>query len=109
MMNPTAAQFRASLIGLHLDRDGLTRQNNLERLNLIARLSGEVLDLTADADTPEDLLLHRLAHCAQRVVTTVLQSDPDAVRAFLIARAELLEADANSRPEATTIIDSDPA
>jgi len=109
MMNPTAAHFRASLIGLQLDRDGLTRHNDVQRLTLIARLSGEVLDLTADADTVEDLLLHRLAHCAQRVITTVQQSDRDAVKSFLLARAELLEDDLNSRPQATTIGDSDPA
>lgn len=95
----TISLFRVALCGLDLDAEGLTRHNTLKRLDLIAALTYEVIALTREATTPQDLLLNRLARCTQRLLTTSLEADPAAVKSYLIARGELLEMEANSSPE----------
>ena len=99
MNTPAAAiaQFRVALIGLDLDDEGLTRRNGLQRLELVARLSYEAIAATADATTPYELLVNRLARCTQRLLMTVFNADPKAVQDFMFARAELLELDGNTR------------
>lgn len=98
MTTPCIAQFRAALIGLNLDDDGLTR-NALHRLELVAALSYEVISATRNAATPYELLVNRLASSTQQLLTTVFEADAKAVREFMSARAELLllELDGNIR------------
>jgi hypothetical protein len=93
--------FEQSLVSLDVDERGLTRNNDLADLNAGAALSYAVIDVTADAANPREMLTHRLAHIAQELLTTLFKgSDGDRiVRQYLLARAELLELKLNTRPE----------
>jgi len=93
--------FEQSLVSLDVDERGLTRNNDLADLNAVAALSYAVIDVTADAANPREMLTHRLAHIAQELLTTLFKgSDGNRiVRQYLLARAELLELKLNTRPE----------
>lgn len=84
--------FRYSLTRLHIDDDGLTPDNTLPELNAVAYFAMRTKAITAAGDSPEELLLHRLAELTgDLLVTPWLGDGPAAVREWLIARGELLE------------------
>lgn len=91
--------FQGSIIGLHLDDDGLT-DNPLDSLDRITGLSFAVLTITHDAATPRDLLANRLARLTQHLIRARLMGGDGTqiVRDYLMARAELIELQANARP-----------
>ena len=97
----TVNRLRAALTRLRVDDDGLTRDNDIRHLDHIAELTYAVLEATADADTPRDLLANRLARLTQRVISTLFRGEDGrtVVREFLLARAELIELDAEIRPD----------
>ena len=97
----TIAAFRASLLRLQIDDRGLLRGHNLAHLETAAGLTRKVQHLTADAATPRDLLINRLAYCTSQLLTTMFVADAEArdiTRTWLVARAELVELDEKSRP-----------
>lgn len=91
--------FRGSIIGLHLDDNGLT-DNRLDTLDRIAGLTYAVLTITRDAATPHDLLANRLARLTQQLIRARLMGGDgrQIVRDYLMARAELIELQANVSP-----------
>ena len=99
-MHDTITQFQASLSGLQLDNEGLApRHNPLPKLNQIAGLARAVIEKTGLPETPEEGLAHRLAVLTEHLLTTTLaHGSPALVRAWLLARAELLELQESSRP-----------
>ncbi len=109
MTNPTStpeqfdvfAAFRAALMRLRVDAGGLTRDNPLRHLDAVADLSIRVRELAAAADTPEQMLMYRLACLAQELRTTLFAA-PDReriVRDFMLARAEVLALDLSTNPD----------
>lgn len=92
------ADFRVALIGLRIDDDGLHPDSDLGKLDRIAETSFAVIANTADAANPRDLYAHRLAVMTQRLIRLMFHHGPqaDALREWLIARAELLHMDAIS-------------
>ena len=91
--------FQGSIVGLHLDDDGIT-DNPPDTLEHVAGMTYAVLGLTQDAATPRDLLANRLAYLTQQLIRARLtRSDGrEAVRDYLLARAELIELQATARP-----------
>jgi hypothetical protein len=75
---------------LHVNDHALTDNNDLDDLEAIAQIIPEVKQLTAAGDTPEQLAIHWLAICTERLLLTFARPDPAAVKAWLIARGELL-------------------
>ena len=91
--------FQSSIVGLHLDDDGLT-DNPTDTLEHVAGMTYAVLGLTHDAATPRDLLANRLAHQTQQLIKARFMGGDgmQLVRDYLLARAELIELQANARP-----------
>lgn len=87
----TLRAFQESLHGLRLDEGGLTRGNPLSHLERVAELSFRTVRITANAQTPEQMLYYRLAMLTQQLLTTLFNVEGTRiVRAYLLARAELL-------------------
>ncbi len=87
----TVDEFVAELSRLRADENGLAPDYGFAELNPIAKLCYEVENLTTDADTPEELLLHRVAILTGDLIAAViLGGGRTIVREWLIARAELL-------------------
>jgi len=76
---------------LHVDDDGLTDENEQDDLEAIAQIIPEIKQLTAAGDTPEQMAIHWLAICTERLLLTWARPDRQAVRDWLVARSELLE------------------
>jgi hypothetical protein len=76
---------------LRVDDSGLTADNTIADLNTVAKLCLDVKAITAAGDTPFQLALNRLAALTESVLVTLAIPDPQAVRAWLVARGELLE------------------
>lgn len=87
------AAFADVLPQLRITDNGLDReQNSYGTVVVTADLVAEVKTYTAEGHTPEEMLLHRLACLTGDLLTTaVLPPDPQIVRDWLIARAELVE------------------
>lgn len=98
-MSDTITQFQASFNGLVLDSEGLApRDNPLSKLNRVAELALAVIALTTKPATPEDVLAHRLAVLTKEMLaTTWNHGSPGLVKAWMKARAELLELQAAAR------------
>ncbi|MBV9350804.1 MAG: hypothetical protein JOZ23_04610 [Mycobacterium sp.] len=76
---------------LNIDDTGLTEDNQLDDLVTVATLCLKVKAITAAGDTLEQLCLHRLATLTEEVLFTGAVRSRQAVKQWLIARAELLE------------------
>ncbi|HPX38597.1 MAG TPA: hypothetical protein PLH92_17210 [Mycobacterium sp.] len=89
----TLAAFDEILRQLKLTDTGLDPHANTYGAAVIAaQLAADTMAYTADADTPEDLLIHRLAYLTGQLLTTaVVADDENIVRDWLLARAELAE------------------
>lgn len=87
----TLAAFDDILRELKLTSTGLDPEaNTYGAVVLSADIVADTLKFTANADTPEDLLIHRLAHLTGWLLTTaVIADDENIVRDWLLARAEL--------------------
>ncbi len=109
MSDEAIAKLQASLHGLVLDAEGIApRCNELEQLNRIAALARTVITLTRSPQTPQDLLAHRLAKLTEDLLTTALQhGSPQLVKAWILARAELVEHQAATREAANPRRESD--
>jgi hypothetical protein len=69
-----------------------TSDNHQDYLNSLANLCLEVEVITAAGNTPEEILLHRVARLTGDLITTLAQAGADAiVREWLGARVELLQ------------------
>lgn len=102
-MPETIQLFQASLSGVQLDSEGLApRANPVDKLNRIAELADATLQITnTNACTPEHMLAHRLAMLTRQLLTTALMpGSPELVKSWLMARAELLELQAQIRENA---------
>ncbi len=78
--------------GLRVDVHGPTSDNHQGYLNSLANLCLEVEVITAAGNTPEEILLHRVARLTGDLITTLAQAGADAiVREWLGARVELLQ------------------
>jgi hypothetical protein len=78
--------------GLRVDVHGPTSDNHQDYLNSLANLCLEVEVITAAGNTPEEILLHRVARLTGDLITTLAQAGADAiVREWLGARVELLQ------------------
>lgn len=95
----TIHALQASFNGLVLDSEGLSpRDNPLPKLNKIAELAVAVIELTKSPINAEDVLAHRLAVLTKEMLaTTWNHGSPDLVRSWMLARAELLELQAQTR------------
>ncbi|MGZ4563131.1 MAG: hypothetical protein ACXVX6_06055, partial [Mycobacterium sp.] len=80
--------FVRSLSLLDVDDDGLTDATDFDEVKAIAQVCPEIKQITEAGDTPEQLALYRLAALTERVCLTWGQSDRQAVRGWLVARAE---------------------
>ena len=76
---------------LNIDDNGLTDDNRLDDLEAVAKLCLKVKAITAGGDTPEQLCLHRLATLTEDVLVTWVIPCRQAVKQWLIGRAELVE------------------
>jgi hypothetical protein len=76
---------------LTVDDDALTDDNDLNDLEAIAAVLPQVKEFTAAGDTPEQLAIHRLACCTERLLLTWARPDRQAVKDWLLARGELLD------------------
>ena len=85
------AAFDAILPHLPITDEGVDREQiALGALEITARLVADVKALRPDGFTPEDMLRYRLASLTGDLLTTaVLAPDPQIVRDWLTARAEL--------------------
>jgi hypothetical protein len=87
----TIQVFIQMLSGLRVDKFGLKPDNHLGYLNPLAKMCFQVENITAAADTPEHLLVHRVAKLTGDLITTVkLAGGETIVREWFMARAELL-------------------
>lgn len=76
---------------LNIDDTGLTDDNQVDDLVTVAKLCLKVKTMTAAGDTLEQLCLHRLATLTEGVLVTGVTPSRQAVKQWLIARAELVE------------------
>lgn len=83
--------FTSVLRLLDVDDAGLTDKNDFDDLQAIAQVSAEVKEFTSAGDTPEELMLHRVATLTEKVLMTWGNPEPATVKEWLIARAELLQ------------------
>ena len=82
--------FLGSLDLLHVDDDGLTDATHFDDVKAIAQTCPLIREITPAGDTPYLLALNRLATLTERVCLTWGRPDRQAVKQWLIARAELL-------------------
>jgi hypothetical protein len=87
----TSTVFVQSLRLMHVDDDGLTDACDATDLNAIHQICPDVVNIGAVGDTPYALALWRLASLTERVLMTWGRPDPQAVKAWLLARAEVLD------------------
>lgn len=77
---------------------------HLDHLNLLAKLCLEVEAITADENSPEEILLHQIARLTGGLIATRLQAGHETiVREWVAARCELLLARLSSADSAGTI------
>lgn len=86
----TLAAFDAILGQLKLTDTGLDPKTKYGAVVIAADIVTDAMKYTANADTPEELLIHRLAHLTGQLLTTaVIADDENIVSDWLKARAEL--------------------
>lgn len=76
---------------LHCDENGLTDECEFDDVKAIADTCPMIREICRGFNTPEEFALHRLATLTEAVCMTFGQPNPAAVKAWLIARGELLE------------------
>jgi hypothetical protein len=84
--------FVSMLGGLRVDVHGPTSDNHRGYLNSLANLCLEVEVIAAPGNTPEEILLHRVARLTGDLITTLAQAGANTiVREWIAARVELLQ------------------
>jgi hypothetical protein len=85
-------EFLSAIRRLRVDEKGIAPDYGFAELNPIAKQCFAVEDITAAGNTPEEILLHRVARLTGDLITTVILGEGESiVREWLIARAELLQ------------------
>jgi hypothetical protein len=88
----TINEFITALGQLRTYKNGIAPDYDFAELNPIAKQCFVVEGITAAGNTPEEILLHRLAKLTGDLITTlVLDGGGTVVREWLTARAELLQ------------------
>jgi hypothetical protein len=76
---------------LHADENALTDETEFDDVKAIAQLCPDIREITRGFNTPEEFALNRLATLTEAVCMTWGQPNREAVKAWMIARSELVE------------------
>lgn len=83
--------FVRALNLLQVDDDGLTDETQFDDAKAIAQTCPDIREITRGFNTPEEFALNRLATLTEAVCLTWGQPNRQAVKAWMIARCELLD------------------
>jgi len=88
----TINEFLSGIQQLRVDENGIAPDYGFAELNPVAKQCFAIEEITAAGNTPEEILLHRVARLTGDLITTVILGDGESiVREWLVARAELAE------------------
>jgi hypothetical protein len=93
----TIDEFLSALRQLRVDENGIAPDYGFAELNPLAKQCFAVEEITAAGNTPEEIMLHRVARLTGDLITTlILAGGGTIVHEWLMARGELLCLDLSS-------------